>query len=173
MLQPSRVFAGGSTAPGAEIGAAKHRFHQCLGLLKKHPSKTPPAEPVSSTICTSKSATKSTSIYTTICATTSRITGPAVLCSNRQNPVLRPVPGIKIPECAEAVKGWPHQRPPRSGAEPRTAGPSPASMANVLPACVPADLDKVRTRKSKNPLTNIVRDGAPTLKNPLAGQYRL
>jgi hypothetical protein len=42
-------------------------FHQCLGLLKKHPSKTPLARPGSTSIC----ASKSTSIYPTICATTS------------------------------------------------------------------------------------------------------
>ena len=127
-----RRRSGGSLALGAEIGAAQHRFHQCLGLLKKHRLKTHPDNPVSTTICASKSTTKSTSIYTTICATTSRSSETDVLCSDRQNPVLRPVPGIRIPECAQAVKGWPHQRPPRSGAEPRTAGPSPASMASVL-----------------------------------------
>jgi hypothetical protein len=91
--------------------------------LKKHPSKTPPARPISTSICASKSATKSTSIYTTICTTISRVTWPAVLCSDRQNPVLRPVPGSKNPEGAQAVKGWPRQRPPRSGAETRAAGP--------------------------------------------------
>ncbi len=53
-----------------------------------------------------------------------------VLCSDRQDPVLRPVPGSKNPEGAQAVKGWTRQRPPRSGAEPRTA--QWASMASVL-----------------------------------------
>jgi hypothetical protein len=44
------ALAGGSLASGAEIGAAQHRFHQCLGLLKKHPSKGPPARPISTSI---------------------------------------------------------------------------------------------------------------------------
>jgi len=48
-----------------------HRFHQCLGLLKKRTLKTPPARPISTSIYASKSASISTSIYTTICATTS------------------------------------------------------------------------------------------------------
>jgi len=127
-----RRSSGGSLALGAEIGAAQHRFHQCLGLLKKHPSKIPPARPISTSIYASQNATKSTSIYTTICATISRSAETDVLCSDRQNPVLRPVPGSKNPEGAQGVKGWPLSRPPRSGAEPRTAGPSPASMASVL-----------------------------------------
>jgi len=130
--------ANALTRPGARgrVSGARRRnpvlqstgFHQCLGLLKKHTPKTPPARPVSTSIY----ASKSTSIYTTICATILQITGLAVLCSDRQNPVLRPVPATRIPECAQAVKGWPPLRPPRSGAEPRTAGPSPASMASVL-----------------------------------------
>ncbi len=118
-----RRSSGGSLALGAEIRAAQHRFHQCLGLLKKHPSKTPPARPISTSICASKN--------TTICATTSHSPETDVLCSDRQNPVLRPVSGSKKPEGAQAVKGWPRPRPPRSGAEPRTAGPSPASTASV------------------------------------------
>lgn len=47
------------------------------------------------------------------------------------------------------------------------------AVQRIPPACVPADLDKVRTRKRENPLTNIVGDRTPTLKNPLAGQYHL
>ncbi len=68
-----RRSSAGSLALGAEIGAAQHRFHQCLGLLKKHTSKTPPARPISTSICASKSATKSTSIYATICATNTAV----------------------------------------------------------------------------------------------------
>jgi hypothetical protein len=102
----------------------------CLGLLKKHPSKISPARPISTSIYASKSATKSTSIYTTICATTSHSSETDVLCSDRQNPVLRPVPQTRIPECAQAVKGWQHLRPPRSGAETRAA--QRASTAGVL-----------------------------------------
>ena len=44
--------------------------------------------------------------------------GGDVLGSDRQNPVLRPVPGSRIPEGAQAVKGWTRQRTPRSGAQP-------------------------------------------------------
>jgi hypothetical protein len=62
----------------------------------------------------------------------SRTMVEAVLCSDRQNPVPRPVPGSKNPEGAQAAKGGPRQRPPRSGAEPRVASPSPASMASIL-----------------------------------------
>jgi hypothetical protein len=80
-------------------------FHQCLGLLKKHRSETPPAGPISTSIYASKSASICTSIYTTICATTSHSSETDVLCSDRQNPVLRPVPDFRIPECAQAVKG--------------------------------------------------------------------
>jgi hypothetical protein len=70
-------------------------FHQCLGLLKKHRSETPPAGPISTSIYASKSASISASKYTTLCATTSRNTEADVLCSDRQNPVLRPVPGSR------------------------------------------------------------------------------
>ncbi len=106
-----RRSSAGSLALGAEIGAAQHRFHQCLGLLKKHAPKTPPARPISTSIYASKSAT--------ICATTSPITGPAVLCSDRQNLVLDPVPDCRIPECPPTVKGWPRQRPPPKAAQSR------------------------------------------------------
>jgi hypothetical protein len=87
--------------------------------LKKHTQKIPPARPGSTSIRASKSATKSASIYTTICATTWPSSEADVLCSDRQNPVLRPVPGNKNPECAQAVKGWPYQRPPPKAARRR------------------------------------------------------
>ncbi len=124
------------TRPGAHgrLTGARRRnsglqstgFHQCLGLLKKHTSKTPPAKPISTSIYASKSA----SIYTSKNTTMSRTMAEAVLCSDRQNPVLRPVPATRIPECAQAVKGWLRQRPPHSGAEPRAA--QRASTASVL-----------------------------------------
>ncbi len=99
-LSPSRALAGGFPAAGAEIGAAQHRFPQCLGLLKKHTLTTPPARPISTSIYASKSATKSTSIYTTICATTSRSSETDVLFPERKNPVLPPSLGAKTSICA-------------------------------------------------------------------------
>jgi len=56
-------------------------FHQCLGLLKKRSSKTPPAKPISTSIC----ASKSTSIYTTI-----RATNTAMFLSSVERPFPRP-----------------------------------------------------------------------------------
>ncbi len=50
-------------------------FHQCLGLLKKHNPKIPPANPISTSIYASKGTSISASKYTTIRATTSRGTG--------------------------------------------------------------------------------------------------
>jgi len=60
------TLAGDSPASGAEIGAAQHRFHQCLGLLKKHTPKMPPNQPGGTSICASKSATISATIRATI-----------------------------------------------------------------------------------------------------------
>jgi hypothetical protein len=99
----------------------------CLGLLKKHRSQTPPARPISTSIC----ASKSTSIYTTICATTWTSSEASFLCSDRQNPVLRPVPATRIPECAQAVKGWPRQRPPPKAARSRTQPKGRARRASL------------------------------------------
>jgi hypothetical protein len=104
------TLAGGSPASGAEIGAAQHRFHQCLGLLKKHPSKTPLARPISTSIYASKSASKSTSIYTTICATTwQKACFPARLKGRFPAPAK-----FRTARCLDAVKE--RRRRPRSGA---------------------------------------------------------
>ena len=112
--------ANASTRPGTRgrFSGARRRNRCCKAPIssmpwsvEKTPSKTPPARPISTTIRASKSATKSTSIYTTICATTWPNLDASVLCSDRQNPVLRPVPGSRIPEGAQAVKGGPRQRP--------------------------------------------------------------
>ncbi len=79
------------TRPGAHgrLTGARRRnsglqstgFHQCLGLLKKHTSKIPPARPISTSIC----ASKSTSIYTTI-----RATKTAMFLSSVEMPFPRP-----------------------------------------------------------------------------------
>ncbi len=107
-------------------------FHQCLGLLKKYTQKIPPARPGSTSICASKSTSIYTSKNASICATTWPSLDASVLCSDRQNPVLRPVPETRIPECAQAVKGWPRQPPPPKAARSRAQPKGRARRASLI-----------------------------------------
>jgi len=136
MLRPGRVLAGGSPAPGAEIGAAKHRFHKCLGLLKIHTPKTPPNQPESTTICASKSTSICTSKYASIRATTSRGTGVGqdqpFLVLTGKTLFFVPSLGAKTRKARRPSKDGRdrgHRAAARSHAQPAT---SPASMASVL-----------------------------------------
>ncbi len=89
---------------------AQHRFHQCLGLLKKHPKKTPPTGPVSTSIYASKSTSISTSIYTIICA----IKWPKAYFPVRLKGRFPATAKFRTARGIEPVKDW--QSSPRSGA---------------------------------------------------------
>jgi len=120
----SRGFlaSGGVSGTGHQSSA----FHQCLGLLKKHPLKNTPSQADQHQHLRQQKHQHLHHHLRHHMAQPGRqrsLFGPV-------NPVLRPVPGIRIPECAQAVKGWPRQRPPRSGAETRAA--QRASTASVL-----------------------------------------
>jgi len=145
MFSPGRVLAGGSPAPGAEIGAAQHRFHQCLGLLKKHTPKIPPARPISTSIYASKSTSISTSIYTIICA----IKWPKACFPVRLKGRFPAPAKFRTARYIDAVKDG--RSPPRSG----------ASKASVLYGGEPAredSLDGLVSRWLRLEKMHIVRD---------------
>ena len=130
------TLAAGSPAPGAEIGAAQHRFHQCLGLLKEHTPKTRLARPISTSDCASKSATKNTGIYNTIRATTS---AEGMFPSSVEKPFLPPRPNSEPREASNPSRSAAGdrvaaraKRTPFTGARRRVKEPTALCMDTAI-----------------------------------------